>query len=386
MPKLLLATTVPRTVEAFLVPFANHFRGLGWSVEVMTGPGLSASDRAMFDGCHEVRWSRNPLSRSNLLEAPRRVREVMGQGSFDVVHVHTPVAGFVVRLALRPGALESRPAVVYTAHGFHFHPHGHPVSNLVYLGLEKAAGRWTDALVVINREDEAAALRHRIVPRDRLHYVPGIGVDLEEYAPERVPEGSVAQARAELGIPEGVPYFLMVAEFSPGKRHADLLRAFARARGQARLVLAGVGAIQDEVRALAGSLAMGSRVVFAGFRRDVPVLMRGAAAVVLPSEREGLPRCLLEAMAMEVPIVATRIRGSVDLLGDDADRLVAVGDVDGLARALDAVLEDPGAARQAARRGWERVRAFSMGEVLRAHERLYAGLLGQAPQALVAGR
>ena len=81
------------------------------------------------------------------IRPPREIRELVQRNDYDVVHVHSPVAAFVVRFALRR---LSRPRVVYTAHGFHFHRTAGRLRNAAFQSLERLAARWTDELIVIN--------------------------------------------------------------------------------------------------------------------------------------------------------------------------------------------------------------------------------------------
>jgi glycosyltransferase involved in cell wall biosynthesis len=380
MPRLLIVTTVPTSIPFFL-PFADHFRRAGWHVDALTGrlDGFAWHDR--FDAVHAVEWSRDPRALGRVLRAARRVREIAARGRYDLVHVHTPVASFVTRFALRDRDRAAGPQVVYTAHGFHFHRGGRPWTNAAYLALERLAARWTDWLVVINREDEAAARRWRFLPNERIRWMPGIGVDLRRYSPEAVDPAAVARLREELALGED-PIVLMVGEFAPGKRHADLVRAFAalcRDRSlprPPRLLLAGRGPLSGAVRAQAEALGVAPRVHALGMRPDVPVLLAAAQVLVLPSDREGLPRCVLEAMAMGLPVVGTRVRGTAELLDGGCGALVEVGDVKGLAAAIRGVLADPAAAAAAARRALERVRAHDERVVIRLHEELYDEALG----------
>ncbi len=386
MPSLLIVTTVPASIPFFL-PYADHFRRAGWRVDALTGTldGFGWHDR--FDAVHAVEWSRDPLALGRVIGAVRRVREIVDTGRYDLVHVHTPVASFVTRFALRRRDPARGPRVVYTAHGFHFHPGGAPARNAVFLALEKLAARWTDWLVVMNREDETAARRWRFLPDDRIRRMPGIGVDLRQYAPERVTPAAAQRVRDELRLGDA-PVVLMVAELVPRKRHADLLRAFAAlphepSLDRARLLLAGEGPLREQATREAEALGLGERVRFLGFRPDVPALMRAADVVVLPSEQEGLPRCVLEAMALGVPVVGTRIRGTAELLEDGAGALVELGDVPGLASAIRELLLDPGAAAELARRGRERARRYDERAVIRLHELLYAeALADRAPPAI----
>ena len=104
-------------------------------------------------------WSRDPLKLQNLMVAPRQIQEVVAQEEYDLVHVHTPVAAFVSRYALNSLRKRGKPKLVYTVHGFHFYRGRAKLKNALFLALEKLAGRWTDYLIVINREDEEAAKR-----------------------------------------------------------------------------------------------------------------------------------------------------------------------------------------------------------------------------------
>jgi glycosyltransferase involved in cell wall biosynthesis len=386
-----MATTSPMFLDWFLAPFARHFRGLGWTVDSLANADAEFARRADFDRHFVAPWSRNPLRLANLTEAPALVRSVAARG-YDIVHVHSPVAAFVTRLGLRRARRAGGPRVIYTAHGFHFHANGAAATNAAFLGLEKLAGRWTDYLVVMNRDDERAALRHRLVPPDRLRLMPGIGVDLERFARAAVAPGEVRRFREEAGLGDA-PYLLMAAEFIERKRHRDLLRAFQLlgpgGEGGPLLVLAGTGPLLEEMRSLAGELGIGGRVRFLGFRTDMELLLRDAAGLVLPSAQEGLPRCVLEAMAMGVPVVGSRIRGNVDLLEGGVGHLFDPGDVPALAEALRRVLGDREEAAARARLGEARAADYDLRRLVRMHEELYAEALAaahpEAPFPLLSG-
>lgn len=376
MPKLLMVTTIPETLESFLLPYALHFRQRGWQVDALAGGSFErfAWSRTHFHHTFQVSWSRSPLHAGNFRHTPGFIRRLAQRERYDIVHVHTPVAAFVTRLALATLPRARRPRVVYTAHGFHFHPQGRPLRNAAFIALEWLAGRFTDDLVVMSRADEQAALAYGIVPRGHLHHMPGIGVDLEHYRAEPLAPAELARARQAWGVGED-PYLLAVAEFIPRKRHADLLTAFARLGGdwpRLRLVLAGTGALEGPLRAQAQALGVASRVLFLGFRRDIPALLQGASALVLPSEQEGMPRCVLEAMSARTPIVATRIRGVSDLLGGDLGLLYEVGDVAGLERALRDVLGNPAAARARANAAYQGMLTYDVRHLIDLHDLLYA--------------
>jgi glycosyltransferase involved in cell wall biosynthesis len=372
-----MVTTVPSTLRSFLLPFAAHFRSQGWQVDAMAcGVSLSPECQQGFDRVWEVKWSRNPLDPRNLLATPQVIRELVSREKYNIIHVHTPVAAFVTRYALKDVRDRLGVSVIYTAHGFHFYTGGNPLKNAVFICLEKWAGNWTDYLVTINHEDKDAALQHGLVAAGHSRYMPGIGVDLKYYNRHAVPESAVTQVRQELGIGENNPLLLSVAEFTPRKHHVDAIAAFAKlARTDVHLALAGSGPLMGKMQQLAAELGVANRIHFLGNRSDIPVLMKAARANILVSAQEGLPRSVLESLALEVPTIGTRIRGTQDLLEGGCGRLVEVGDVDGLAAAMAWVLDRPEEAAKMSKLGYERIADYDLESIVQLHEQLYAEAL-----------
>jgi glycosyltransferase involved in cell wall biosynthesis len=374
MKSLLMVTTVPETLSAFLIPFAHHFRAQGWRVDAMAqGVSQYLECTQAFDQVWDIEWSRNPLNPLNLVLAPRILQSVIQQEKYDLVHVHTPVAAFVTRYALRDWQQHHKLRVIYTAHGFHFYNGGNPLKNAVFLTLEKLAGRWTDYLVVINREDEETAQRYRLIPNGYVQYMPGIGVDLQYYNPQAVSDAEVARLRQELGIAPDTRLFLSVAELIPRKRPQDVLRAFAHlARPHTCLAFAGDGPLMNQMQKLASQLGMENQVRFLGVRRDIPTLMRAATATVLASEREGLPRCVMESMSIGIPVIGTDIRGTRDLLAGGCGLLVPVGDTEAMAREMAWILDNPYKAQMMTKQARERISDYQISHILKEYEDLYA--------------
>lgn len=384
-PSILMVVTVPVTFD-FLAPHAKYFRAKGWRVDGLanmpsdngqgTDSALVARWRESFDRLWDIQWSRNPLKPGNMLMAPREVRELVLREGYDLVHVHTPVAAFVTRLALRKLRKTGKPRVIYTAHGFHFYQGGPRLKGAFFRRLEKWAGAWTDYLVVINREDEQAALRYGIVPRERLRYMPGIGVDMQFYNSRTISETDLAQVRRELRLGPHDRLFLMVAELIPRKRPFDLLHAFARLRQpHVYLAFAGAGPLLEDLKRLAEKLGVAEQVRFLGHRQDIPVLIQSSVAMILPSQQEGLPRSIMESLCQGIPVIASRIRGVTDLLENERGLLVPVGDVEGFAQAMGWVLDHPEESKKMARRGQQAMGVYRLEHIQELHEQLYAEAL-----------
>lgn len=174
------------------------------------------------------------------------------------------------------------------------------------------------------------------------------------YQPE--PTKSRHAMRAEMGLTDE-KVLLTVARFTPQKDHITLIRALPiiiEAHPSAILLLAGTGYERDAVEAEVHRLGMDAHVRFLGHRTDIADLISIADLFVLPSLFEGLPLALLEAMSASLPVVATRIGGNTEALGDDHPFLVETGQPDVLADMVIALLGNPTLATQDAEAGLTR--------------------------------
>jgi glycosyltransferase involved in cell wall biosynthesis len=204
------------------------------------------------------------------------------------------------------------------------------------------------------------------------HVIPN-GIDCGIFAP------GASTARAELGIPHTAPLVGAVGNMRPAKAYDVLLRAFAHVLGripEARLVIAGQGgnAIEDRLVKLAGELEIAYAVTFAGFRPDIPALMRAFDVYALSSSDEGFSLTTVQAMATGLPVVATRCGGPEEILADPGHGLlVANGDPEALASALLEVLGDRARAAAMGRRAREHaVTSYSIEAMVDRYADLYS--------------
>lgn len=344
-PRLLIATTVPQTIRAFLLPYADNFRARGWEVDAMASDATGYEPIAgHFDEIFDVSWGRNPLSLANLSCMPAIAR-IVQEKAYDIVHVHTPVAAFVTRAALRKlraSAHQKRPKVVYTAHGFHFYRGATWRHNFVYRNLEKFAGRWTDRLVTINREDFDAAKHLGTIPEDSITYMPGIGLDFAKYNRENVSRDEILGVKTELGLKDDDVLYTMVAEFIPRKRHKDAILALAKTKNpQIHLAFAGDGPLRQRMQDMARAYSVHQRTHFLGQIKDLPPLIAASRATILPSGQEGLARALMESACLGVPIIGTDARGVRDVIEPRRGLLYPTGDILALRDAMLRMFEEP---------------------------------------------
>ncbi len=376
-PSILLIATVAATVRGFLRPYGSYLRQRGWRVEAAANglagdPGVGTA----FDAVHDLPLSRSLRDVGGLVRGEREIDRLIRETKPDIVHLHTPIAAYTGRWAARRSSPESRPSVVYTAHGFHAYPGGPRLVNAAFMTAERVAGRWTDRLIVINDDDERQALRARIVPSHRLVRMPGVGLDTNEYAPGSIPGEDVMAVRGDLGIPADSPVLVGIGELNANKRQADAIAALARMDDrQAHLLLLGDGPERDRIAEFARSSGVERRVHLLGNVEDVRPALAAADALISTSRREGLSRSIMEALSLEVPVVASSARGNAELVADSGF-ITPVGDVTGMATSLDWLLDHPDEARRMGRRGRVRMAdRYDIAPILRMHERMYLDLI-----------
>jgi glycosyltransferase involved in cell wall biosynthesis len=187
-----------------------------------------------------------------------------------------------------------------------------------------------------------------------------------------------ARARAALGIPAGVPTLVTLGRFGRRKGHEVLLRAAAAVPARPwELLLLGDGDLEQECRALAGTLGLGTRARFLGFQDDTLPYLLAADVVVIPSYSEGIPRALLEGMVAGLAPVASDIGGVREVLEAPRYGLTfPAGDVGALAACLDELWSTPRRRQELGRRARERVVAdYGAERLVDQHRRLYHELL-----------
>jgi glycosyltransferase involved in cell wall biosynthesis len=263
--------------------------------------------------------------------------------SYTIVHTHNSITGVVGRLAAKIARV---PVVIHTTHGFHFHDHMSAAQRLPYVAIERWSARLCDALLFQNQEEFAQVDELKLRPRHGT-YLVGNGIDLGRFEPRTV---APSNPRARL---------LCVARLEPVKNQIMLFRALEklRARFNFTLQLVGDGPEHAAYEADLQRRGLADSVEFLGYRYDIPELTAAADVVVLTSLKEGIPRALMQAMAVGVPVVATDVKGTKEVVVDgETGFLVPLGDVDLLADRLARLLASPELRAEMGARGVDHVR------------------------------
>lgn len=273
----------------------------------------------------------------DIVRSYKLVKKLAEERHYRIVHCHSPIGGVIVRLACRKARKEGT-KVVYTAHGFHFFKGSSLASWLIFYPIERLCTWLTDVLIVINQEDYKRAKAWNTC---RVELVNGIGVYTQEFLNEKVDRKVY---REELGFGDDDFVFMSTGQVSVRKNHEVIIRAMAEIKNpKVKYLLVGFGELEEKHKALVKELGIEDRVVFAGYRGDVKRLLHAVDGYAFPSLQEGLPVALMEAMAVGLPIVCSRIRGNVDLIENGkGGYLYDCHDVKGFADGMEKIVAGEG--------------------------------------------
>jgi len=304
---------------------------------------------------------------------PRLVR-LLRHRRVDLLHLHLPYAASLGRVASKLAPVKG---VVYTEHNV-----WERYNRFTYMANRWTYG-WNDAVIAVSDDVERSIrANYKVNGKPQLSTILN-GIDLDQLVEAaRGHEG----VRPEFGIPQDHHLVVHVANFTPKKRHTDLLAAAQIALQQdpaITFLLVGQGPLEAEIKAQAQDLGIAHQVVFTGFRVDAPRLMAAADLFVLPSQYEGLPISLLEAMALGRPVVASSVGGVPEVITDGVEGLLVQPlNPRQLAEKMLTVLHTPELQARFSQNGPRRVQEqFGVQRMIAATEALYSQLLSDKVRA-----
>lgn len=307
------------------------------------------------------------------LRAIQQLCRIIREREIDIIHTHGYKSDLLGLVAARRTGITA----VSTPHGFSGNV-GFKLRTFIKLGT--MALRYFDAVAPLSTQllDD---MRRFGVPDQRVQFIEN-GVDLTEL------EALRRDLQATPTVPESF-HLGYVGQIIPRKGIRDLLQAFNalwQHLPHVRLSLVGDGAQRAEMEAFAATLPAAAHIEFLGFRSDRLELVRSFDAFALTSSLEGIPRCLMEAMAIGTPVVAYDIPGVDQLIRHEQTGLLApLGDWQALAEQLQRLAHDATLAQQLAQQGRALVdQRFSAQRMATEYDQLFRRLLGQEETPCVA--
>lgn len=316
MKRILYITNISNGVSSFSrssveaaskVNFEFHLAG---NFSEASHSKLSQDEETYGIKIHQIDLNRSPYSFSNF-KALRQLIKLIKDENIDYIHCNTPIGGLLGRIA---GKYCKVNKVIYQAHGFHFYK-GAPLLNwLIYYPIEKFLAHYTDILIIINKEDYALAKKFKLRKNGKICYVPGVGINLEKFNNIKT---NKTEKKKEIGLKDSDFICIGIGRLDKNKNFEVCIKALSKLSENVHLIICGEGNQKNELKKLANDLRVENQVHFLGYRSDVYELLQISDCYLSTSQREGLPRALMEAMACGLPCIVSDIRGNADLIKDE---------------------------------------------------------------------
>lgn len=317
----------------------------GYPSAVLTGPEISPEGTfvdlsvkygiPVYQAPHLVR----KLSLYHDVRAYFEIKKIIEEHRFSIVHTHGSKAKFLGRLAAHRAKVPVK--IVQTVHGWSFFDTMHPLQKAFYSLLERVGYRLADSNIVVSPHDIGKGVNWGIGKPEDYQLIRS-GVEFDSFFEKR---GMKKESREKLGIPLDSPVVGTVIRLASQKHPeaiADVAALVVKKHPDAVFVIVGDGPLYDYMRSYVAELNLEKNFLLLGSRKDVPDILPAFDVFLLTSRSEGLPRAMLEALAVKIPVVATDVGGIAELVnGLKNGFLCAHGDLQCLSSGVIKLLESP---------------------------------------------
>lgn len=339
MKKLILVANVSKEhIRKFHIPLISLLKERGWQVDVACRLDEPVPE---CDHAYDLPCDRNPFN-GGIAESIKRLKEILSENTYDVVLCNTIVGSIVGRMAAAPFRKQGL-KVIYLNHGLHFFPGASASRWVLGWTMEKTMASITDVMITINATDCATAKKYLKIPA--VETCHGMGVNLSQFRDAVLSDSERVECRKALGIAPEDFVLIYVAEIIANKNQQMLLDAFEQVRKtvpNAKLVLVGPEHDDGALRKMVESKGQQQEVLLLGWRSDIPMLLHLADVYVASSKSEGLGLNLIEAMACDIPVIATKNRGHAEsITHGQTGFLVDVNDSEAMANYVLQLHGDP---------------------------------------------
>lgn len=373
MKRVLLFAPMSSIHERFNIVNIKIFEKLQFETHIVANFELSKHDQNYQKKLnhrgiitHQFEFVRSSLIK-NIKMIPK-IKELLRTENFDIVHCHTETGGILMRFSINAN---KNSKYLYTPHGMSFYKGSSLKSQIIYYPIEKWICNKMNANLGMNSEEFEVFKKWN---KDTAQFIHGIGVDVKQIQNSVVNKD---EKRKEFDIPVDAKLILSVGELNENKNHRVILKAMSQIQNSnLYYMICGEGEKKDALLNLAEELNLAKKLIMPGYRYDVKEIYKIADIFAFPSFHEGLSVSMMEAMAVGLPIVCSKIRGNVDLIKDgEGGFLLEPTDVDGFKSAIVIILKDKQLTLSMKNTNMENIRSFSIEQVERETQEIYKGVL-----------
>ena len=330
-----------------------------------------------------------------------------------IVHTHSSKSGIIGRWAAKFAGI---PYIIHTFHGFGFNDYQIFFKRSLFISLERLTGKITSWFICVSKaniengkklgiftDKEISLIRSGIEVEKFMNTAnnskatlasqqggsvnennstpASLSKDLIPLSPPLVKGesgGFLEGIRERLGIKENIPIVGMIACFKPQKAPLDFIKIAARVKNEleAKFILVGDGELRKEIEAEIERLDLKGNVILTGWRKDIPDILKCFDLLVLTSLWEGLPRVLPEALASNIPVVATNVDGASEVIKDGVNGyLLTPHDIDGFTEKIVYLLKNRAVFTGLASKNRDILAEFDIKDMVKKQEQLYTTIL-----------
>lgn len=313
-PKIVQITAIDASMNNMLNLLNERIQDNGYEVHCICSPG-DGINKILEKGYtfHPVKIERRISPLSNL-KSIYKMYKILKRIKPEIVHVHTPIAAVLGRVAAKLAGVKT---IIYTAHGFYFHEGMSDKEYKRFFNIEKFMGRYfTDYLFTQSKEDYEVAKSHKFLRNESNYLHISNGIDVEERFNVETHELSGEGIRKKYDIQETDLLISFAGRLVKEKGILDLIDVFNHFKDFKDIKFIVLGEVADTERdqSIKKTIEVAqhklTNVIFTGNVSNIENFLYSSDIFILPSYREGMPRSIIEAMAMKNAIIATNIRGS----------------------------------------------------------------------------
>lgn len=383
--KVCQVSSIPLAVRFLLFNQIKNLQKQGYEVSVVCSPGKWIKEIEQEGVSVKTIKITRRISPFSDLVAFIKLIFYFRKEKFDIVHTSTPKPGFLGTIAAR---IVGIPIIIHSNFGFYFQKDSSWFIKNIFLLVERTTAKYCDLVFLVGKSDIKTALKENIYSSDKIRYMGG-WVDLNRFNPYKFSQEFIEKKKKDLNVSQEAKVVGINARLVKDKGYYELFKAFSEVLKefpQALLLI--IGSEEPEKRdrinpdLVFKEFGIENNVLYLGERTDVDEIYPLMDIFVSPSYREGVGISVLEALAMERPVIATKVGGIPDSVEHlKTGILIPSKDIDKLTEGLIFLLRNPDQAKKLGKEGRKKIikefsQEFVFERINKEYQRLISEKLG----------
>ena len=309
MKKILYAASRMSHITNFHLPYIDYFKSNGDEVHVLT----QGSYNWDVDKIYDIDFEKKVMSFKNI-RTIWKIKYILEEEKYDLIITNTTLCSFLIRIAKQISKVKNHGKLVNIVHGYLFSNNTKFFKKTIYILLEKLCKNSTDRLLTMNKEDYDLAEKYSLCNYD-ITNINGIGLP----KPLIFQEETRLSVRSFYSVNDDETLLSYVGELSKRKNQIFLIEnieQISKVFPKFKLILAGNGDLYDFYKSEIERLKISDKIILAGHVNNAKELIYSSDIIISSSKSEGLPFNIMEAMSIGIPVIASRIKGHIDLIKD----------------------------------------------------------------------